>query len=416
MGARKIAIACQGGGSHAAFTCGVLTEILRTKHTWEASEASAQKFDIVAISGTSAGALCGLAAWYGLIPNSADAQCGTIDKAMERLDYLWTSFAATTPIEHVHNGAVRELLRLREKGVPLPISNPYDGSGALVLAGLAMLGARQEYLGFPGLLEALCPHFSSIDWPRVAQAKFRLIVGAIEVLSGNVEAFDSEKSLRELDLPSIAKDVDQYSATRWRMRRSLTLAGVAASGTLPEVLPAQKIENLAFPTCAPGKVVKRNGYYWDGLYSQNPPIRDLLSVGQKEDKPDEIWVIRINPQEYYPENPTDQLDDIHDRVNALAGNLSLNQELDHILTINRWIREFGDAHPPLSNCKLVDVRSIKMTRETARRLRSTTKFDRSPIHISKLREEGESVARQWLHDWRTLGSDFAAYPDDARYA
>jgi NTE family protein len=415
MGERKIAIACQGGGSHAAFTCGVLTEILRTKRTWEASETSEQKFDIVAISGTSAGALCGLAAWYGLIPNSADPQCGTIDKAIERLDYLWTSFAATTPIEHVHNTSVRELLQLREKGVPLPISNPYDGSTALVLAGLAMLGARQEYLGFPGLLEALCPHFSSIDWPKAAHAKLRLIVGAIEVLSGNVEAFDSEKSLRELGLPSIAKDVDQYSATRWRMRRSLTLAGVAASGTLPEVLPAQEIENLAFPTCEPGRVVKRNGYYWDGLYSQNPPIRDLLSVREREDKPDEIWVIRINPQEYYPENPNHQLDDIHDRVNALAGNLSLNQELDHVLTVNRWIKEFGDAHPPLSNCKLVDVRSIKMTRETARRLRSTTKFDRSPIHIAKLRDEGQSVARKWLRDWRAVGSDFASYPDDARY-
>ena len=228
--------------------------------------------------------------------------------------------------------------------------------------------------------------------------------------------FDSEKTLRELGLPSIAKDVDQYSATRWRMRRSLTLDGVAASGTLPEVLQAQKIEDLAFPTCEPGKVVRRNGYYWDGLYSQNPPVHDLLDVNQKEDKPDEIWVIRINPQEYYPENPNVQLHDIHDRVNALAGNLSLNQELDHILSINRWIREFRDAHPPLSNCKLIDVRTFKMTCETARRLRSTSKFDRSPSHITMLREEGEAVAGQWLRDWRALGRDFAAYPDDACYA
>ena len=416
MGPRKIAIACQGGGTHAAFTWGVLTEILKTKQTWDASAGNDEKFEIVAISGTSAGALCALATWYGLTPNFADADCGTIDKAIERLDFLWTSFAANTPVEHLHNSFVREMLQLKEKGFPLPEAGPYDGYGGLALASLSMLGAREPYLGFPGLLEALCPNFTSIDWPKVAQTNFRILVGAIEILSGNFEVFDSEKTLRELGLPSIAKDSDQYSATRWQMRRSLTMAGVAASGTLPEVLQAQVIEDLAFPSCEPGKTVRRNGYYWDGLYSQNPPVRDLLDVREKEKKADEIWVIRINPQEHYPENPHVGLSDIRDRVNALAGNLSLNQELDHILTINRWIRDYGDAHPPLSECKLVDVRTIKMTEETARRLCLTSKFDRSPGHIAMLRDEGQTVAAEWLRSWRALGRDFAAYPDDARYA
>lgn len=34
------------------------------------------------------------------------------------------------------------------------------------------------------------------------------------------------------------------------------------------------------------------GTYWDGLFSQNPPIKDLT-----DEKPDEIWVIQINPSE-----------------------------------------------------------------------------------------------------------------------
>ena len=32
------------------------------------------------------------------------------------------------------------------------------------------------------------------------------------------------------------------------------------------------------------------GVYWDGLFSQNPPIRELVDA-----RPDEIWVIQINP-------------------------------------------------------------------------------------------------------------------------
>jgi NTE family protein len=237
----------------------------------------------------------------------------------------------------------------------------------------------------------------------------------VEVLSGNFEVFDSDKTLTELGLASISQDVDQYSATRWRMRRAFTLAGVAASGTLPEVLPAQRIEDFTFPSCEPGKSYRRNGFYWDGLYSQNPPVRELLDARDKQKKPDEIWVVRINPQQYFPESPAVKLKDIRDRVNTLAGNVSLNQELDHILTMNRWIGEHGDAHPPMCNCKIVKVRTIKMTRGTAQRLRVTSKLDRSRRHLTALCDEGKAVAQEWLRDWRTLGDQFAEYPDDARY-
>ncbi len=411
MTTRRIALACQGGGTHAAFTWGVLTEILRTKKAWD----GVNSFDIVAISGTSAGALCALATWYGLTPNSADHQCGTIDKAIERLDHLWTSFSAVTPVEHAHNAFVQRYLQLKERGAPFAEASPYAPVGDVALAGLAMLGARPPYLGFPGLLQAVCPHFASIDWRSVAENHFRVIVGAVEIQSGNFEVFDSEKTLREMGLPSICQDGDQYGSTRWRMRRSLTLEGVAASGTLPEVLRAQRVPDLAFPTCRPGKVVRRDGYYWDGLYSQNPPVRDFLNVSGRESKPDEIWVIRINPQEFAPECPHLGLDEIRDRTNALAGNLSLNQELDHILTVNRWLEEYGDTHAPLDRCKKIAVRTIKMTRETAWELCHTSKLDRSPAHLERLHKEGQDVARRWLRDWLSLGNEFATYPDDARY-
>lgn len=36
MGVKKVAIACQGGGTHAAFAWGVLTQILMTKKAWDA--------------------------------------------------------------------------------------------------------------------------------------------------------------------------------------------------------------------------------------------------------------------------------------------------------------------------------------------------------------------------------------------
>ena len=415
MATKKVAIACQGGGTHAAFTWGVLRTILETKKRWDANPHDGDTFDIIALSGTSAGALCALAAWYGLAPNTADADCGTIDKAIERLDFLWTTFAATTPAETAHNKMIGTLLHWKSQGLPFPGSNPYDTHASLGLTGLSMMGARQEYLGFPALLEAVCPNFDKIDWPRVAKADLRIIVGAIEVLSGNFEIFDSDKTLEQMGLLPDGREIDQYDIVRWRMRRAMSLEGVAASGTLPEVLPAQVIRSMRFPTCDPGRIVTRNGYYWDGLYSRNPPVRDLLDAQTKDEKPDEIWVVRINPQEFHPASLKISLEDIDDRINDLAGNLSLNQELDGIMTINQWIRKYGDSHPPLDTRKIVDVRTIKMTRDTAWGLKHTSKFDRSPAHFASLREEGQAVAAQWLADWRALGKDFVRYPNDARY-
>ncbi|SUS04687.1 hypothetical protein DF3PB_140019 [uncultured Defluviicoccus sp.] len=54
---RKIAIPCQGGGTHGAFE-GVLTQLLEhmTKD---------DRVELVRLSGTSAGALCANMVWYG---------------------------------------------------------------------------------------------------------------------------------------------------------------------------------------------------------------------------------------------------------------------------------------------------------------------------------------------------------------
>jgi NTE family protein len=415
MAVRKIAIACQGGGTHAAFTWGVLTEILRTQQAWDNEAGNGDTFKVVAISGTSAGALNALAAWYGLVPNAADPACGSPEKAIERLDFLWTTFAATTFAETMHNSVVASLLEWKAKGAPFPGLNPYHPQGNLALTGLAMMGARPEYLGFAGLLAVLCPDFASIDWTGVRASGVRMIAGAIEVLSGNFEIFDSDKTLEQLGLLPGGARIDQYDATRWRMRRPISLEGVAASGTLPDVLPAQRIPETTFPTCEPGQRLVRDGMYWDGLFSQNPPVRDLLDHEGKDEKPDEIWVVRINSQEIYPDSMDLNLEDIRDRENALAGNLSLNQELDHILSMNRWIEVFGDQHPPLQNRKIVSVRTIKMRRETAWGLRHTSKFNRDIGHLTRLRDEGQAVTQQWLSDWRALGDGFSKYPDDARY-
>jgi NTE family protein len=63
----KVAIACQGGGSQTAFTAGALRRILR-------DPGFDRDYEVVALSGTSGGALCCLLAWYGLLVHADERE------------------------------------------------------------------------------------------------------------------------------------------------------------------------------------------------------------------------------------------------------------------------------------------------------------------------------------------------------
>jgi NTE family protein len=76
----RVAIACQGGGSHTAFTAGALKKILNEKN---------DRYDIAALSGTSGGAICALLAWYGLLENDSN-------EAVRLLDSFWKEMSASS--------------------------------------------------------------------------------------------------------------------------------------------------------------------------------------------------------------------------------------------------------------------------------------------------------------------------------
>jgi NTE family protein len=177
----------------------------------------------------------------------------------------------------------------------------------------------------------------------------------------------------------------------------LTLSGIAASGSLPTLREAERIGRQ---------------YFWDGLYSQNPPIREFVAGTDKKKIPDEVWILRINPQQW-PELPVTTAD-IEDRQNELMGNLSLNKELDFILTVNDWCDKYKDERFGKDHQKIV-VRTIKMTKETADKLRFSSKFNRSRDFLEQLRAEGRAVAEEWLSRWHPDPPPKNRYPDDAAY-
>src|SRR5574343_1843142 len=77
---KTIAIACQGGGSHTAFTGGVLQSLLR--------DLDPARHRIVGLSGTSGGAVCAAIAWYGLLQSKPGL-------AADQLGAFWQKMATT---------------------------------------------------------------------------------------------------------------------------------------------------------------------------------------------------------------------------------------------------------------------------------------------------------------------------------
>lgn len=319
---KKVGIACQGGGSHTAFTAGVLKKILK-----ESPNLNKKGYKIIDFSGSSGGAICALLTWYGLLQNDEK-------KSIELLDSFWEEIKANSPWDAGINFFVTTLTKMRSSGFPMPEISPYHyppyGQDRLkqILEQLVDFNKIQDLLKNPS-------HPS-------------LFVGSVEVCTGNFRIF---------------KNAD------------ITSQVILASAAVPLLFPAVRIGNRS---------------YWDGLLSHNPPIECFVhDLDPNECKTDEIWIIQINPQKRSEEPKT--VEDILDRRNELAGNLSLNQEISSIEVFNRWLKE---GHFSTDRYKHVEIKKIELDLE----LDYSSKLDRSPSFIRDLMNYGEEKAGIFLKE------------------
>ena len=308
----RVAIACQGGGSHTAFTAGVLQGLLASLP---------DDVDVIALTGTSGGAICASLAWEGFVRNDKKL-------AVKKLANFWESMSAREPLDQIVNQAMLTSLSLRDLMV-LPEVSPYN---------LPTWGEDH----FRGMLNAFFDFDELRQLARKPGAPL-LHIGAVEVLSGHFELFTGEELCAECLL---------------------------ASAAIPEMFRAVTV---------PGR-----GVYWDGLFSQNPPIHDLFEL-----KLDELWLIQINSSTCA--RIPSETHEILDRRNALAGNLSMEQELAFIDSLNRAIRAGRLAD---TNFRPIQVSRIALDRELDHR----SKMDRRPAFIEELREYGRTKCRWFLKE------------------
>ncbi|WP_424811886.1 patatin-like phospholipase family protein [Roseococcus sp. YIM B11640] len=218
-----IDLALQGGGSHGAFTWGVLDRLLQE-----------DRFEIEAISGTSAGAMNAAVLVDGF-------QRGGPEGARERLEMFWRRVSAGAALSPFRRGPVDVLLNRWSldhspgyvaMDVMSRLFSPYD-------VPFAPPNPLQEILA------------EVIDFEALVAAPIKLFITATNVRTGRGRVF------RNADLSPEA---------------------LLASACLPTMFQAVEIDGEA---------------YWDGGFSGNPTMTPLM----EECVSDDTIIVGINPVE-----------------------------------------------------------------------------------------------------------------------
>ncbi|MGH9177947.1 MAG: patatin-like phospholipase family protein, partial [Acidimicrobiales bacterium] len=169
----RVAIACQGGGSHTAFSAGALSTLL----------AESDRYNFVAFSGTSGGAIDALLAWCSVVRDGGKT-------AGQDLWSFWDDMSATSPSDAVLNAWTVHGYRALSSFVAPEVS-PYRFP-ATEASGMARRKLRktiEDHIDFDAIPRIVGEHSGELPM---------LFVGAVDVLSGRFRVF---RNMRNTEPP-----------------------------------------------------------------------------------------------------------------------------------------------------------------------------------------------------------------------
>ena len=329
---RRVNLALQGGGSHGAFTWGVLDTLLADG-----------RIALDGISGTSAGAMNAVALAHGFAQAAGKPQADAREAARASLANFWNGI--------VEMGALTSSISQAQRA---PFDILFGGFGGDNLPGqlwsdaLTSLWAnsvspyQSNPLAFNPLKDFLDQH---VDFERLAAfSALKVFVVATRVTTGKAEVFFGKR---------------------------LTSKAVMASACLPTVFQAVEIEGE---------------HYWDGGYSGNPAIHPLIYQCESRD----IVLVQINPIKR-DKLPT-TAGDIMDRLNEITFNSALIAEMRAIDFVKRLLAD-GRLDP--TRYKDVLMHRIDGG-ETLEQFHASTKSAIDATLMHTLRDLGIACTKRWL--------------------
>lgn len=328
-------LALQGGGSHGAFTWGVLDVLLADGRL---------RFE--GISGTSAGAMNAVALAHGMAVAQGQPEAQMRESARASLQAFWDGVIDMGRLHNTLSNAQRVPFDLLFGGL-FGFSGQHSPSQIFADA-LSSLWAKSlsPYQINPLDINPLKDFLErQIDFERLAAfSGLKVFVAATKVSSGKSEIFSGKR---------------------------LTAKSVMASACLPTVFHAVQIEGED---------------YWDGGYCGNPAIYPLMY----ECKSPDVLLVQINPlrRNTLPTTAADILD----RLNEITFNAALIAEMRAIDFVKRLLKQ-GKLDP--AHYKDVRLHRIDGGAELDA-YPASTKADTHAELLYQLRDLGRSTATRWL--------------------
>lgn len=336
---KKINLALQGGGSHGAFTWGVLDALLEDG-----------RFDFEGISATSAGSMNAVIMAAGFME-------GREDGAREYLRQFWRKVSDSGSVFCPSSSLTEN--NPFASFIPKWMTPEWFGMGNLGASAensaMQMMGMLSQnispYQFNPLNLNPLRDILDEmVDFAALRKNKdFKLFITATNVRTGGSRIFTSKELTRDM---------------------------VLASAALPNVFQAVEIDGES---------------YWDGGYVGNPSLWPLFYETEGID----LVIVHVNSivQNVIPKDAMN----IEDRVNEITFNSAMLKEMRAIGFVQKLLER--DMLKPEYRNKYKDVLMHAIRAETVMRdFGMMTKLDTSWPLLSRLFEAGRKTAQEWVVD------------------
>lgn len=344
----RVNLALQGGGSHGAFTWGVLDRLLDDDGV-----------DIGAISGTSAGALNGAVALSGYVTGFQK----TPPRTAKQDDPKAPDPAIRRARQHAQK-ALHDFWQDISQHGPLvsPMTLQPDGH----------LKSQFNFDQFPAYqwLNMFMRAFSPYEFNPLNLNPLR------SVLARHVDMDALHTGCAHCGIPLFVTATSvRTGQARVFSAEQLSLDALLASACLPFVFQAVEIDGE---------------HFWDGGYTGNPALFPLIYNTSDSD----LLLVRLNPLQR-EEHPTRSID-IIDRLSEITFNASLIGEMRAIAFVTRLLKE--DRLDP-GRYKALRMHMVADDEGMAE-FNASSKFNTDWAFLQTLHKLGHLAASRWLDQHR----------------
>lgn len=337
----RLGLALQGGGAHGAFAAGALKALLQSE------EFRSGLIKIVAVSGTSAGAMNGTILTHAL--NDKYSPLSTkCEKAIRALDGFWDDIGSghrfitavhqfnTTALNMMGLGFLLPHQQHNKEEVKWPnlgkeqIELIHDTASGLALSNLRMILGSYTH-----------------DWQRITHGEIDLYVNAVKKINADGPFERQNLEHRVFD------------------RGNITIDGVVASGAL-KILGHHRVDGIP---------------HYDGAYLKNPEF----DVFDRHDDMTDLLTITLQDRPKGPLVPVSQDEIVKSWTHEPQDGTLTHHVFHHI------------EHMRLQG-KPFDIHTIELPYKGY--WNETTRYNTSPVWLAELRQMGHDAAQQWLTENR----------------